>query len=1133
MAVNELHPDSAVHRLASDPARHVWVSAHAGTGKTRALVDRITRLLLSGAEPSGLLAITFTRTAAAEMQGRLFDRLARWAGLDDAALEAELRALGEDSSACRLARARGLLAKVLEASPGLEIRTIHATAQSILAAFPLEAGLGARVEPLDERRAADLKRQALAQVLAEAAADPAGRAAADVETIAVEAGEARLLELLPDFLRPGVMPCDDPAEVEPLLRGIVGLDPEAPPERLVAQCLEPPHLEEAWVRALAAGLRAMGTSTKAREAAEAEAWLSLDAEARCRERHRLVKLVRTAKGEPRHFEREVARVPALAEPLERLLEATARLMECERALTFVAHAGAWARVGLAVARAYRGLKQAAAAIDFDDMVHRAARLLEADGMAGFVAMKLDRTVTHVLVDEAQDTNADQWRLIEGLVAEFDSGLGQRPGERRTRFVVGDFKQAIYGFQGTDPRVFQQVHIRWSERARAAGDRIDEVPLARNFRSAPVILKLVDRVLANLGPEALGLSRAPAPHEPADPTLPGCVWLLPPMQPPEGADDEEDDDPPDPRFAEALAQGIANLVREGSPHRLVLRAPDGSARPAGPGDVLILLQARGDLMAGLVRALHGVGLPVAGVDRARLAEPLAARDLLSLVRFVLQPADDLALAEVLVSPLGGLDHETIRRLRTPGLGLWEALRAAPDPTLQDVRRFLEDALTRADYAPPHGFLQAILAQGARARLKARLGPEADDGIDALLAEAWAFGQDRPATLQGFLAHVERLGEAVGRDPDASPGLVRILTIHAAKGLEAPIVVLADAFRRRKPAPSRVRWTHARGELPLVYGARERLPAALEPLARAEDQALEAEHHRLLYVALTRPRQVLVVAGQMGVREARARAEGKAVRPAWHDHVRTALNSLGAQEADGPFGRAVRLAEGVWPEQGETGSRLDLVAVPDWARRAPPTEAATARRLVPSAAAEEPPAPPPPPDRAQAIARGLLLHRLFDRLPAVPAHRRDELARRVVAAAGLAGPAAEEVVATALATLAHPDLAPLFAPDALAEAPVAGVVGDVAIAGTIDRLRVGPHDILLADFKTGHEVPQAADAVPVAYLRQMAAYRAVLMQALPGRSVRAWLVYTTGPRILELPPDLLEGHHPVARAPAAAI
>ncbi len=1141
--MTRLDPDDSVLRMASDPGANIWVTASAGTGKTTKLVDRVVRLLLAGAAPASILAITFTRTAAAEMRARVLRRLATWTGLDDRALAAELARLGEDTGPEARARARALFLAVLDAPDGLQIRTIHAMAQSILAAFPLEAGLPPRADPLDERGAARLRAEALRWAMDRAAAPGGEGLAADFARVAVEAGETALATHLVALVRAraGYAAIGRPERVEAWLRALVDLPPTGDPKRLLAEALMPPDFEDEAVAAYGPVVRA---STRRNDRGAAlqliHDWPGLAATERVQRIEELRSLIYDANGKPRGIETTRAKVPDSRERFDRLKGQIDKVLGTMRALAFVDHAGAWIRIGLAIAERYDQLKRAAAAVDFDDMVGLAADLLMQDGMANFVARKLDRRIAHVLVDEAQDTNRSQWRLIEGLTGDFDAGIGAHAGEVRTRFVVGDFKQAIFRFQGTDPKVFLDLRRDWAARTAGAGNPMIDVPLVHNYRSAPLILALVDRVLAELGPESIGLPPGEAlpSHRAHNPTLPGRILLLPAHAreaeegPGEPDTDDDPESPDDPDYLGRLATTIEALVGEGSPDRLVITPRDGVPRHARPGDVLVLVQARSDLMAGLVRALHARGLPVAGVDRARLVAPLAVRDCLSLIRFVLQPADDLALAEVLTSPLGGLDHETIRAARIEGRSLWESIAHRAD--LAGPVAVLKAALSRADFVGPHAFLEAVLAAGGRAAFRARLGPEADDGLDLLLAEALAFEADRPATLQGFFAHLAATDEELARDPGGSPGLVRIMTVHGAKGLEAPIVVLADALRSRKPQKGAVLWRSEDGlaSLPLIYGSKERKPPAIAELAEAADREDSQEDNRLLYVAMTRARQVLVVAGELAPKAAAARARAAGNEDGlntWHDRIRRAMMAEGATACTFAGTEGVLLLEGgQWPEPAPEGERQAASGVPPWAREPPPPEPAPPRPFTPSGPLGDEAPIPPGLAASEAAQRGRLIHRLLEKLPCVPPGARRTVALRVLAAEGLTGAPAEAIRDEVLAVLNDPRLADLFGPQALAEAPVAGAVDGHVVSGTVDRLEIRDDRIRVIDFKTGAAIPAGPEAVHPSHLRQMAAYRAVLRAAFPGRPVELVLLFTAGPTLIPLPDAILDPYWPPGSA-----
>jgi ATP-dependent helicase/nuclease subunit A len=1158
-----LAPDSA-RLLAIDPGAQVWVSASAGSGKTTVLTDRVLRLLLMGVRPERLLAITFTRTAAAEMRERILGALRSWAVAGRAELEAALERLDARRDEEGLAHARALHGAVLDAPGGLGIATIHAFAQSLVSAFPLEAGLAPGVTPLDERASAALRRESLAALLEEASGPAGGLLRAQLERIACEAGAQKLQERLPDLLRAGdaLAALSGPEAVLAWLRRALALPAEGSWEEHLREALAPQRFDDLAIARFGEILGKGGDKRHERLVETALGWPHVPPGERPGKWVDLIDLVRTGNGKPRSFQSLEKKVPGAEAAVADAVRAIEEVEEIELKFRLLDQAGAYLVVGWALARHYAGAKAGRGAIDYDDMISRAANLLSRPGAAAFIGEMLDRRIEHVLVDEAQDTNRAQWDIIRAISEEFLAGSGTRPAGSRTLFVVGDFKQAIFGFQGTDPRVFADERTR----LRASG-QLREVPLETNFRSGPAVLAVVDAAMAALGPAALGLGPGEqVRHSAHRGDASGSVTLLPAFPPPSGkaadAGEQEAADtggegassgdlPRDPAYARWLAGLIAGWTTAGSESRLWLapsrERPDG--RWARAGDVLVLVQRRAELMADLVAALFDERVPVAGVDRMLLQDPLAVQDLLAAARFAVQPGDDLALASLLVSPLFGWAHEEVRSLRDVAPrpqrlwdGLQAAARAAPGGRAGETGAALAGILRRADEETPAAFLDGLLhgPLRGRARLLARLGIEAEDAIEALLAEALATEGSGPVSLAGLLARVGAAEGSISRAPAAGLDAVRIMTVHGAKGLQAPVVLLADATRPPQIDPKGIVSLAAEGlELPLVYGRRGDCPAAVQALIAAAEDRNREEFYRLLYVALTRAEDHLVIAGQIGVKQAKPRKTGGTAYEDdgnWHALLRNTLTGLGAEEAEagaGAPGPALILrrgsAAGAPSPVARAGPGPAPLHIPAWARTSPEAERRS-RPLSPSRLGLGQEVAPPAASAARARARrGHILHRLFERLPGVPAPDRQRLGARIAIAAGLERREADALVAEALAVMGSEAVSGLFASGSLAEVPVVGNLGDVAIAGRVDRLLIEDRRILFLDLKTGLGIPASAEAVQAPVLRQMAAYRDLLVQIWPGQPVEGALLYSAGPKLILLPGKLLDAHSLVAAGP----
>ena len=1126
-------------RLAADPARHVWVAASAGTGKTHVLTDRVLRLLLAGSAPDRILALTFTRAAAAEMQNRLVKRLGDWQTFDDARLDAELDALGAGTGALVRRRARSLFALALDVPGGLKVQTLHAFAQGLLAAFPLEAGLPPGFRALDDRDARQLRRRALAEAISDAQDAGDAQFLNDLAELSVLKGEGGVMQALDTMIAhsDALLAFRDAQGLDVAVRRWLGVGADERRGARLREMLAPGMFDDGAVRAFADGMRAWGTATGLASAANVQDWLARDADGRVANFRALWSEFLTTKLETKKHTHAVKKTPEMGDILTDMAEDLRRLLDIDRAVATAELAACALRAGHRIVARYDRLKRAAVAIDYDDMISRTALLLGPETMPGYVGWKLDSRFDHVLVDEAQDTNDRQWRIIGRLVEDYFDGEDAR---RRSLFVVGDHKQAIYGFQGTDPQVFEQVVGRLEPRAAGGGRPIERVGLDLSFRSGPAVLDVVNGFIRTVGEAALGMAQRPADHQPHRATAAGEVVLWPVVSPADdgaesdvGEDGEQLEDgseAADRAMAKALAAQVGRWLEPG-PDRLWLPARGRYARPQ---DILILLRRRSWLMGALVAELHEEGVPVAGVDRLLLTEPLAVLDCLALVRFAVQPEDDLNLACLLVSPFLGWNHEEIRLLTAGRPGLWAALgrAAATEPRAAEARDWLSAALALADRVGPYAFLDSILSGPlkGRKRLLARLGAQANDPIDELLNQALAFEQANPPGLAGFLAWVEAEGSDVKRDADAPAGQVRLMTIHGAKGLEAPVVVLADSAHQRRARQD--------GFVVIETDDGLRLPVFHPPSAecptrvlgeRDKVKARDAEEDlRLLYVGLTRAADHLFIGGAVS-----AKAFGRLGGDkdgCWHTLLKPVLEELGAEVMESPVwpGETLRLRRGDWTapfdEAVSVAADKSRMPVREVLTSLAPTPGRPARPLTPSGLPEPPPEGPAAEAMRAAAFRGTLIHKLFERLPAVPVAERAEAARRWLQGQG-AGVQTEAILAEVLAVLEDPALAALFGPDALAEAPVAGLVDDQAIAGIVDRLLVEDSRVLVVDFKTGLKVPGSAAEVALPHRRQMAAYAAVLARAFPGRRVEAALLYTAGPKFLLLGEKDMEGLLPL--------
>jgi ATP-dependent helicase/nuclease subunit A len=554
----------------------------------------------------------------------------------------------------------------------------------------------------------------------------------------------------------------------------------------------------------------------------------------------------------------------------------------------------------------------------------------------------------------------------------------------------------------------------------------------------------------------------------------------------------------------------------------------TGRSLTPGDILVLVRSRGELASLIVARLVSAGVPVAGVDRLHLHEPLAVQDLIAAIKFAVQPGDDLSLACLLVSPLIGWDQEQLRELAYGRKGtLWRSLRerAGEVPLFRAAHDELAELLRIADFVTPSRFIETILSgpmQGRR-RLYSRLGMEARDAIDELMNSALEFERNEIASLDRFLAWFSRGTVDVQRDPGQPANEVRVMTVHGAKGLEAPVVILADATGD----PARLGRTPiavdvelgAAGAVPMLRPRKEeRCPPFEEIIVEQEKRDLQ-EHMRLLYVALTRAADRLIVSGA----RPKEKRDGSDPRPVncWHRIVEQAMITVGAEPAEKSEWVALGYGTGgsARPKKAKGKVSLPTIAVPDWAREQARPEARPPRPLAPSAiAADDEVATPPSAAMRAAARRGIWIHQLLERLPGVEEVARPQAARNwLKKSAGVADPAVrDEIVEQVCAILSDSGFAALFGPGSLGEAPLAATLPDGrVIAGTMDRLLIEDGQVSVIDFKTGR-VPATDSEIPNAHRAQMAAYADALGVIFPNRAIRAALLYTAGPKLIELMP-----------------
>jgi ATP-dependent helicase/nuclease subunit A len=1131
----------ADQHAASDPGTSAWVSANAGSGKTHVLAQRVIRLLLDGTPPAKILCLTFTKAAAANMANRIFDTLSKWVKLDDAALDSAIRDTGaRDTGPQRRAQARRLFASALETPGGLKVQTIHGFCTRLLQQFPLEANVAARFRVLEDTQQTQLLEDIRRDVLLDAARQPHSAVGRALEAIIPVASDFVFQIALNEAIRERTAISDwidqagdlDAAAAQ--LSAAVGIKITDTLASVETEIVEGPHLPSGqWASAASIcaqsskadqghGVKLTG-ALAAVGATRIDAYTSVFLTADFQPRSRLLTGA-FAKANPdlaRRFTDEQARMPALCEKRRAVLTR-------DRTMALMA-------VALDVTNRYGAEKNRRGLLDYDDLITHTRALLERVESA-WVHFKLDLGIDHLLIDEAQDTSPQQWNIIKRFVAEFTAGAGARGPLRRSIFAVGDDKQSIFSFQDARPEAFDEMHKFFKAAHEDAGLPFSPIPLNYSFRSAPVVLDAVDEVFKQPAAHA-GLTVVPrgTAHSAVRAAAPGLVEIWPLVEP----DDKPEIDPWDAPFDKSsetsprvkLARQIAGAVKTWIDRGDMVG--DGDKRHGvRAGDMLILVRQRGALFEAVIRALKAIGVPVAGADRLLLTDHIAIMDLLVLADAILLPTHDLALATVLKSPLFGLTEQELFELAH---GRKRSLRATLRERRPEHAARLDALGDAARRLTPFSFYAELLGpHGGRKAFLSRLGAEANDALDEFLNLALDYESRETPSLQGFVAWLRTASAEVKRDMEMERNEVRVMTVHGAKGLEAPIVILADtttvpagptqyqprllpiAARNAPPGtPDRIAWLrNKKDDTEITAAARN-----------AAILANENEYRRLLYVAMTRAADRLIICGSIG--------EKVAPPGCWYELVEQGLSCSGLLvEEAGDVGdsRVMRYRKGsaeAAAAQPPKPEAPQLSLLPPWLSRKV-TKTRSPDPIKPSGFVDDREAgelPERREARRRAILRGNIVHRLMQSLPDIPPERRVEAARRHIVRQGtdFSDVERDAIAASALALLDDPRFAALFSAGSRAEVPIVGRIGDRLVNGVVDRLLVAPDAVRIADYKTNRQVPKDLAETQTrypGYITQLALYGAVLKRLYPDRPIRAALVWTAVPTLLEIPPEALD-------------
>ncbi|MEK9598479.1 MAG: double-strand break repair helicase AddA [Alphaproteobacteria bacterium] len=1095
--------------LASDPKLSVFVSANAGTGKTRALTHRVFRLLLSGVKPDSILCVTYTKAAAAEMQQRLQNKLSKWAVCSESELISDLTEMSEPNpSQEKILISRQLFARILDNEDGPRIETIHSFCQTILSRFPIEAGVPPGFDLITESESNEILQQCLLELFA----TPARHIKQKLHFLAKITDERTLSQYLIQILQKRDIIekfATDPASAgrfKEHLKTQIGCksmaDFSSEKLSMMAQIKQLPFQK------MAEALDGGGKNDK-EAALKIKRWAGLLPQQAEAEFSLLVDVFFSG-GNPKTRIGTKA-VRALNPELEGDISEAQRLILEYMQTQNAAYTGELSFYILSLAAelylSFQHHKFSRGVLDFDDLIFFTNQLLQKQQIHAWVRWKLETAIQHVLVDEAQDTSPMQWSVISNLLSEFFESEDEEPLPR-TFFAVGDYKQSIYSFQNADPNVFIAKQAEIKEQSDQYKKPFKQLSLSKSYRSSAPILSFVDAVMQD--ERIIGVGDIYVPHSLHWTSLSGSVELWPvvesqkkPLTAPFMPIEIERVETAEVILAEKIALHIKAFLQSGTDNIL--------GRAVRPNDIMILVRKRDSFLANLRAALISARIPVSPPDRIIPQNQIEIQDLLALVDVCLSPEDDLQLASILKSPLLELQEEDLQELaiargKTSLFSRLKEYEKSECPKGLACRK-LAEWRSRAGTQDVFSFFNQLLI-GDRlvdAFIK-RLGIGVIESFNGFLQEILAFEKAGNLELSQFIRSFRDSQGILKRDnSDTAYPQVRLLTIHGSKGLEAPIIYLPDMLTAKTPSDTLtfssewVYWTENSNFS----------PSFIAEIRNAEKENIKREDDRLLYVALTRAEQALVIAGW----EAPAR---RVIKNSWYELLKDILSDDPAcVDIDGTLTLQFAPSTKTQKQDEPSIEREQIIAdVPTWYDELPDTYVETKGAIIrPSEwLSDTQQITPHKNSQLKALERGNLIHTLLERLPLL--HESDQ-ATSAIRYIKKQMPNLSEAEVTALfdevySVLHHKDCSDLFSNKSLAEAAIIGRIGALEISGQIDRLIVTDSYIKLADFKTGR--PSANP--PEAYLRQMALYMGLLKQLYPDRSFHSFLIWTQSAEIMPL-------------------
>ena len=1106
------------HRDLNTPITSSWVSANAGSGKTFNLINRVVRLLISGVAPSKILCITFTNSAAEEMKVRLLDRLAEWVTMESNELLFHIESLLEtkftdgESRKLILLKARQLFAEVLEEQSSLRISTIHSLCETILRHFSVETGI-----PFDFKIINEIEQRALIEELLQEFAVESNQAFININKIIKPSSEAALtdftLEIISDQER---LIKEDFFEYFPEFTEAVseGEINNSNSQKLRSKISS--KVLKTLIEAFSTGgneSQIHGKMIEDSYSSEQENFFEV-----------MEKVFLTLEKKPRDHKRfpdkkVLEKYPQIISTIKKITDLILDIRRDCQTKDLYLKTKKVKDFGKEVVSKYEKKKLEKNSLDFYDLLKKVKDLLCKDGMMSWVNFKIDATLNHLLVDECQDVSPIQWEIINRIAGEFFDNWAAVQ-ESKSIFIVGDEKQTIYSFQGADPLTFTKVKSFYSKKLKSVGSNLIDLDLNKSYRSSPLILNYINKVFSD--PNSLGV-KVVKPHQ-GTKSLPGRVEIWPIDQKQktiispkvwwESVSETNSSDSKE-IFAERLAKEIRVILAE----KFI---PDENSdcikfRKVMPNDIMILFRSRSPLYYEIIEQLNRQHLPTQGADRIILNNDISIKDIISLLKFLDNPLDDLSLAEALKSPFFNISEAKLFEFAyNREESLW--LSFLNNSSESDIITEISNLLSQVDTLTTYELLEMILVENSgMEKLINRLGSEVYETVEAFLGYVSEFEDNNISSLASFLNWFSKNKLEIKRPPNKEGRQIKVMTIHASKGQESPIVILPDTLNHS------IKMTQSKlvKSKNSIFFKQEKLERCqkISEIERANLVENEFEENRLLYVALSRTKYWLIIS-----------ANGKTLEESWYQKCLLAYEQMSSEEftvSNEVSGQKMVLEYNWHRESNKANHTIDPVIEninmgvklkeidvnkvekeklsPTSLKKIYPKPYSRTERINESL------------DKNMSLIRGNLIHSLFEKLSKVENSKRQIVAKNIakIHFPELKENYVESAIAETLSVMRAKENKRFFSREARFEITIMGALEGIGkINGKIDCLLINDKEIEIVDFKTDRNPPKSVSEVSAAYIMQLGIYSSLIQRSFPDLPIFSYILWTKSNSIMPI-------------------